>query len=318
LTRARSLLLAPFVLAGCLPEDTRPPPAEVTMTAAGSAFTTGSAGGALSADGFSISVRRFLVSIGQAELRDGTGADSSCNVYSTPSYTRVLDFTQVSAPVELGIAYATGECWFGFRVRPPNDLDLLGSGVDASDDEFLRTPGQAPDSMRAGVSVYLEGEATRDGESWHFAWPFRKRVRYTGCVSTRVDANERGGLELASGDRLALGVVLRAEALFGGGGSTPPRFEPFTLADTDADGEITLDELWNVGVEDFATSGLYVPASAGAGGGPAGSACFDQAGEPVVVATLGDYAYCALLPKVAEFEGAGDCNAVVGRDPNAD
>ncbi len=313
--RLRSLVLAPLLCAGCLPDDTRPPPAKVTITVTSSSLTTGDIPSSLTADGFAITIERFVVNLGEAEL--GGDADSSCNVYSNPSYTRIFDFKRLAAPATLGVAYATGECSFGFRIRPPDDTSLVGAGADASDDDFMRTRGADPDSTNVGIAVYVEGEAVRGDQTFHFAWPFRKSVRYADCAGRPDSTSDLGVLDLASGEQATLDIELHAEKLFQGDPSTPLHFEPFSLADTDGDGEITFDELWNVHVEDFATSGLYFAPSDGAGTS-APWRCFTQGGDPIVVATLGDFAYCALLPNIAAYEGAGSCSAITGRNPGND
>jgi hypothetical protein len=300
--RPRSLVLAPLLCAGCLPDDTRPPPAEVTITVAGSALTTGEIPSSLTADGFAVNIERFVVNLGEAEL--GVDAESSCNVYSNPSYTRLFDFKRLEAPATLGVAYATGECSFGFRVRAPDDTSIVDVGADASDDDFLRTPGSDPDSTNAGVAVYVEGDAVRGDQSFHFAWPFRKRIRYTTCVARDATGNDLGALELTNGQKTSIAIELHAEKLFQGDPSTPLHFEPFALADVDHDGEITFDELWNVSVADLGELGSLQPAP-----------CFTQDGDPLVVATLGDYAYCRLLPNIASYENSGSCSPVTGRNP---
>jgi hypothetical protein len=313
--RALSLLLAPLLVAGCLPEDTRPPPAEVTVTVASSPLTTGEIPSSLTADGFGITIERFLVNLGEAELGPDDG--TSCQVYSNPGYTRLFDFNRLEAPSTLGIAYATGECSVGFRVLPPDDSSIVDVGADASDDDFMRTPADDPDATNAGVSVYVEGEAVRNDQTFHFAWPFRKRIRYTGCIEHPGAPNDLGTLSLASGQKTTLELELHAEKLFQGDPTTPLHFEPFALADRDGDGEITFDELWSVGVEDFATSGLYVSPSAGPAALHA-SPCRRQNGDPSPIATLGDFVYCMLLPNIATYQGSGACSAVVGHDPGND
>jgi len=311
--RCLALALVPFAVAGCLPDDTRPPPAEVRITVAASSLTTGDIPSSLTADGFTISIERFVVNLGDAELGPDDG--TSCQVYSNPGYTRLFDFKRLAAPSTLGVAYATGECSFGFRIRSPDETSLVDVGANASDDDFMRTPGSDPDSTDAGISVYVEGEAVRDDRAFHFAWPFRKRIRFTGCIEHPGAADDLGVLDLTSGQRTTLDLEIHAEKLFQGDPSTPLHFEPFTLADADGDGEITFDELWNVGVADFATSGLYVSPKAGPGTLEPWP-CFTQDGNPIVIATLGDFAYCMLLPNVIGYEGAGSCSAVTGPGRN--
>lgn len=308
--------LVALAAAGCLPKDTRPPPAEVTVTASASTLTlNGGIPSSLTADGFDIVVNHFIVNLGQAEL--GQGDAPACDVYSNPDYTRTVDFTAPGSPHELGLAFATGECPFGFVVRPPNDSSVVEPGVDSSIDDFIRTAGSDPDSMNAGVSVYLEGVARRGDQSWSFAWAFRKRIAYSDCGAAESTGNSPNGLELSSGENTTVNLEVRAEALFQGEPGMPFHFAPYALADTDGDGEIGFDELWNVPIADFSGDGLYLEPPGGLGNFTA-HPCFTQDGDPVEIETLGDYAYCLLLPNVVAYEGSRSCSIVTGRKPSGD
>lgn len=314
MTRFRGLALLLLALGGCLPEDTRPPPAELTVTVSSSPLTTGGIPSTLTADGFELDFERVLVNLGEVEL--GDGPVSTCNVYSNPGYTRLFDFERLDAPSKLGIAYATGDCSFAFRVRAPETTSIDAVGVSAGDDAFMRTPGSDPDTDDAGVSVYIEGRARRAGQTFHFAWPFRKRIGYTNCAGSAAPADGAATLELAGEQKTSVDLQIQAEKLFQGDPTTGFHFEPFTLADTNGDGEISFDELWNVDVQDFATSGLYVPPkSVALTAIDTDWPCFDSNHQPIFIGTLGDYAYCSLLPQLASYADGGSCNTVTGRAP---
>ncbi len=309
--RAGLLLLVPCVLAGCLPDDTRPPPAELTITASSSELTLGGIPSAATADGYQIFFERFLVDLGEETL--GSDGDASCNEYSNPGYTRAFDFEQVSSPTELGIAFATGRCTFGFSVQSPNESSLAGHGLAPGDLDFMRTAGSDHDAANAGISVYVEGEAVRGEQVEHFAWPFRKRVQYDTCYLTDATTGEKQPLELTSGEHTSVNVEIHAEALFQGVPTDLLHFEPYAEADANGDGEITFDELW--GVPAFDGNALYVSPIDPVTHEPA-RPCYTREGDVIDITSLGDYAYCELLPKVARFEGNDSCMTVSGRQPS--
>lgn len=316
-----SALLVSLASGGCLPSDTRPPPAEVTVTASSSDFTLNDIPAAATTDGFEIVVERLLVNLGQAELGDGEGS-TACNEYSSPNYTRLFDFKRVSAPRELGIAFATGRCAFGYSVRFPNYATLLDVGATSEAATLMRTPGSDPDATDAGVSVYVEGTAVRGGETKHFAWPFRKRIGYADCGFVNDDTGAfSSGLSLASNEKTSINLEVHAEGLFQNGSGTPAPFQPYADADANGDGEITFDELWTVPLAAVVAAGfepppdvnvLPMPSDPPAPLDPAYS-CFDGNGNLIGIKTLGDYAYCELLPTLVRFEGDGACMVQIGR-----
>jgi len=314
-------LLVALASGGCLPSDSRPPPAEVTVTVSSSDFTLNDIPAAATADGFDIVVERLLVNVGQAALDDGDSSNA-CDEYSSPNYTRLFDFKRVSAPRELGIAFATGHCAFGYSVRFPNYATLLDAGATSEDAALMRTPGSDPDATDAGVSVYVEGVAVRGGETKHFAWPFRKRVGYADCAFFEDDGRAfRSGLSLASDEKTSINLEVHAEGLFQNHSGTPAHFQPYADADANGDGEITFDELWTVPLAAVIAAGfdapmdVSVPPPVSMAPAPIDPAhpCFDGDGNVIGIKTLGDYAYCELLPTLVRVEGNGACMVQIGR-----
>jgi hypothetical protein len=246
-------------------------------------------------DGWSIGYQRFLVSIGGASL-DG----KSCNGYSDARYGRVLD-VQNPDPQKLSISYALGQCDFGFRISNPSVDSLLGVGVTEADKTFMRTPGTDLYSLDQGVSIYVEGTATKGTTSKHFAWSFRQRVRYEKCA-VEVNGTPVQGLALAQREAVEVPIEMHGEALFQD--SLDPtgaklRFEPIAAADTtfgDNDGEVTLSELGKVKLSDVGSATTYVDADGGTSQWK----------------TLEDYLYLALFPAVARYRGDGTCTVSFG------
>jgi hypothetical protein len=316
------VLLAPLAWVGCLPTDTRPPPAEVTVTTSSSAFTLGDSADAVSADGYTLTFDLLLVSLGQVDVGNSEGV-SGCNEYSNPDYTRLFDFKQVTAPEELGLAYATGRCDFGFSVRFPDELTLIDVGATADEAILMRLPGSDRVSTDSGVSAYVEGTAVRGAVHEHFAWPFRKRIRYSGCEVPDDAGNLEAGLSLTSGGKAGVNLEVHAEALFQDPASASVLFEPFAQADANNDGEIDFDELWTVPIADVIAAGFEppppsdeLPPSQPVPGAPPPDpalSCYDADGNLITIATLGDYSYCKLLPNLVRYQGTGVCTTMAGR-----
>ena len=89
---------------------------------------------------------------------------------------------------------------------------------------------------RALPAQLLEGTATKGGEMVSFSWPFQTDTRYVDCASTA---------ELAEGDPKSQ-ITIHADHLFYDDlDSEEPNvaFDLVASADTDADGEVTPDEL---------------------------------------------------------------------------
>ena len=319
--RRFAALCAPFVAcAGCLPGDTRPPPAELTITASSSGLTLSNIPAAGTTDGFDIFVERLLVNVGQASLGSSEGS-TACNEYSNPDYTRLFDFKQVTAPREVGLAFATGRCAFGYSLRFPNYASVLDLGVTSDDATLMRTAGSDPDATDAGVTVYVEGVGVRGGRQAHFAWPFRKRVTYDDCGTFDESGGFTQGLSLSSSEKTSVNLEIHAEALFQSRSDTLAHFGPYAQADANNDGEISFNELWTVPIADVIAAGfdpppdVSVPPPPAVPGKPIDPAysCFDNDGNRIAITTLGDYAYCELLPALVRFEGTGACTITLGR-----
>ena len=300
---------------GCLPTDTRPPPAEVTLTASSSEQTR--TGIARTVDGYRIDFERLLIAVGQARIEDD-GPSTTCSEYSDANYTRLFDFAQVGQAEKVNLVYALGHCALTFTIRYPNLDAKLETGATDDDVEFMRTPGSDAYAMDAGVSVWVIGSATNGAGTKHFSWPFRERIGYAWCWVPGEDDTRVTGLTLESEGHVAVNVEMQAEALFRD--HVEPelaqlRFQPFADADANADGDITLDELDGIVLAELDPP--YVFPTEPNSNGRVPYFCADKEGNRVDVRTLGDYAYCALAPSIARFQGNGGCDVGTGR-PSGD
>lgn len=260
-------------LSSCLPGDTRPPPAHLLVT------VTTAEGGEVAAlrwgteDGWTITLDRVLLSVGNASL----GGDD-CNGYQGGSYGRILDMS-VREAQKLSIVFGLGACELAYQLRPPTGGFLLGAGVTEADRDVMRAEGSDAWVSSKGTSLYVEGNAVRADRVKTFAWSFREQLRFRECAlhGPALVANEVRTVELRA----------HPEALFERFEDEPGnvlRFDPFAEADdqSDRDGAITLDEL--------ARRAL-----------PGG-----------VHATLGELVYRGLLPRTLRIDEATGCSFEVG------
>lgn len=288
-------------VASCLPNDTRPTPGSVLVTAESDGVAAEGIPASATSDGWSISFDSVLVGLGSVSL-DG----DKCDTYSDANYGRIFDL-KTGGKQKVSILYAIGQCDVGFRASSPNSDTLLTQGVTDQDKTMMRTPGSDAFAQQSGMSIYVRGRAVLGDVTKTFEWPFRLRARYERC---RTGATR--GIDLRSKAAETLNLVLSPASLFADGldlGRAHLRFQVFADADTelgDDDGVVTLDEL------------ARVPA-ARAGFGGVGS----DGGVPVLDAgyvravthldagsqpTLADYVYLVLFPAMIRYEGDGMCS----------
>lgn len=291
----QSLGLLAAVFSGCLPKDTRPPPARVLFTASPSPETKAAALAQPTADGWQVAFDRVLVSVGRASL-DG----DKCSVYSEAGYSRVLNLIGAPDAAKVSESYALGTCDFGFGITNAGEEALLGAGTTEADKAFLRTAGTDHYGGPSGISLYVSGAAQKADRQLTFAWAFRGRVRYRDCQNS-VDGVVKRGLSLSREGDAAIDVTIHIEALFAeslGDPNAARRFEPIASADAlgNADGDVTLDELSKVPLSDLQRDMAYTEGAAGVG----------------AWLNLEDFVYLGAAPAVARFEETGKCTLQLG------
>jgi hypothetical protein len=280
---------------GCLPKDTRPPPSRVLFTASPGATAQADAPATETADGWSITFDRVLVSIGRVGL-DGDG----CSVYSDPDYGRVLSLLGAPSRQKISEAYALGSCDFEFAIGNASSDSLLGVGTTTDDFDLMRTAGTDRYNSARGISLLVSGRAKKAQQDLTFAWPFRGRARYAECENT-VDGVVQRGLSLAQDGDTTVDVALHPEALFAedvASYDSALRFDAIASADAlgNGDGEVSLEELSLVTLSDLQTGGQY------------------SEGEAPVIPwiSLEDFVYLGTAPQVARFQETGKCNLRLG------
>lgn len=276
---------AALLLVGCLPGDTRPPPALIHFAVEPSAAVTE---GVTTADGWHITFEKLLVGLGGAGV---DGREDLCNTYQNGGYERLFDFT-VPGKQKLSDVYGLGACDLRFRLRTPGSDALLGQGVTAQDLAFMRVEDGDAVIPTGQKSVYVHGRATREAVTKTFEWSFRMAFRLHDCPSSGAagDMDLATKVDLHGGDVLSLSLKVHGEELFRERprDESPLRFDAFAGADADGDQAITLDELLLApGPEPEADAGL----SAGDGGPP----------------SIGDVLYLVHLPRMVRLGDSGAC-----------
>jgi len=286
------LIASAVTVSSCLPADDRPPPGSLSLTVSPSTAVTD---GITTVDGWKLSFNRAVISIGRASL------GSDCVGYSNARYDRVLDVTQGEAQ-PLSILYGLGACDVRFGIEPPASDSLLGTGVNEALKTLMRTPMSDAYVQGGGITMVVDGQASAGGMTKKFHWQFLQPYRYEGCT-VELDGQAVGGVVLNGGDALSYDIAIAPERLFLDDieDTAQLRFAPFTNADDaggNGDGEITFDELAQVSIADARQFGPY---TAGAGG------------KGDMFASLLDYVYLALFPRVPRFRDTGSCTPSAGR-----
>lgn len=285
-----------LLLVGCLPGDTRPPPAVVHLTVEPSAGVTE---GVTTVDGWKISFEKLLLGIGDAGLRArGIGGrnmdDSACNGYSDAGYERLFDVT-VPGQQKLSDLFGLGTCGVRIRLRTPGSDALLGAGVNAQDLAFMRVEEADVNGAVAPRSVYVRGKASRGAVTKRFEWSFRTSFTLHGCTGPG-DMGFASDVVLANDRVLALPVVIRGEELFRDrlNDEGALRFDAIAAADADGDQAITLEELAKVAAPEPAPDTDGGPAAAD-GGAPSFADFLAQGLSPRMI-RLGDSGACVADP----------------------
>lgn len=284
------ILAAALLVEGCLPGDTRPPPAVIHLTVEPSPAVTE---GVTTVDGWHISFERLLIGIGDARLGprgDGTGYidESACTSYANAKYERLFDVT-MGGRQPLSDIYGIGTCGVGFAVDTPWGYTPLGAGVSAEDLAFMRDSAHKTIESKQPRTVYVRGKATRDATTKRFEWSFQPPLFLQGC-SGAGDVGFASDVVLSSGAVVQLPVVVHGEELFRErrDDDSPLRFDALAAADADGDQVITLDEL-------------------GSAVGPSAEADAGLTSEDGGAPSLADLLYQGLVLRMFRLNDSGPC-----------
>jgi hypothetical protein len=229
-----TLFVGAFVIAACLPGDLRPEPGHVYVSVESS---DAAVNGFVTEDGWTIHFERLLVGMGYTML----GGDD-CEVYGEAQYTELFDFT-VPGKQMLGEVYGLNACNLEFHVNPAY-FAYLGNGVTVADRAMIVDRNDLLANGFRAPSIYVRGNAIQGSVTKHFAWKFRGGYSFNECENP-MDGTINTSLQLQGSEELQPIVTFHPDELFRDNIETDAavRFDPLAAADTNSDGELSLEEV---------------------------------------------------------------------------
>lgn len=276
--RSRALLaaiVAALSLSACS-ESSSSIPGVVEVSVEGDDNVTSGVSSEAFEDGWAVKYSWYAVSLSGFEIRDTRGS-----VAGEASDSWVVELASGKFYALASLPNIPAQSWdrVSFTVRPPGS-GSAPLGVSATDAQQMAS---------AGVSVLVDGTATKSGATKHFRWGFSRSTQYDWCEAT-VGGKRVQGVVVAPGGVEAIDLIVHGEHLFYDDLQSHHavlRFDPIAAADGDGDGEITLDELAAVKLVEVAV-GTY------------------GTGSAVGVNTLGDF-ITAQAQSVVHYRGNGGC-----------
>ncbi|MCA9712534.1 MAG: hypothetical protein KDK70_42290 [Myxococcales bacterium] len=214
--RSAPLVVLALVASAC---STEPARTSLRITAWGEDYIEQGIPAEVLSDGWAISFDRFLVAIDAVDM-EGTPLPGAF----------VVDLTQPS----MGEGHALGEVLVPAEDHPHLSFEIHpvteAQAISASEDDRTQL-------LDEGLSMLVEGEATRGGETIGFSWGFATSTRYHEC---------HGAADLADDPDPSSQLTIHADHLFYDDlDSEEPNvaFDLVASADADGDGEVTPAEL---------------------------------------------------------------------------
>lgn len=237
-------------------------------------------------DGWVVKYDRFLVSVSAISI-----SASETKVVTTSATPQIFDAVAPQPTLLLSDIVRRAQQWdtFSFQIAPAVESATTPITLAATVTEPLR------DLMtKGGLSIYLEGKATKAAVTKTMKWGFTSDTTFGECEGEREGVKIKGIIiPPAGGD--AVDLVLRGDVLFSDNLTAPGvalRFDPFAAADADANGEVTTEELKATTLETARASGPY------------------DIGKQKDVADLGAFTNALTREILASFRAKGTCVAV--------
>jgi hypothetical protein len=177
------------------------------------------------ADGWSVDADKLVVHVSAMNV---SGADE---VLTASAADVFVDLTKSAPQTLLSASARKARVWerVDFEIGPA----ATGSEPTISGDV---AEGDVTRMQNDGVSILLEGSATRGDEKKTFSFALTTDTLWSQC---------EGGLVVPPNSSTPVDIVFRADLLFAANPDEPAvsLFQPFADADADADGTITAEEL---------------------------------------------------------------------------
>lgn len=175
------------------------------------------------ADGFSVTYTKFLIALSEV-----SAAEEDKSKAITASEMKIWDVTKAGPVTIVSKTVPSGDYTHtAYRISPATAAAVAGNADDA---DLQRMKDD-------GLSVYVEGTATDGTTAVTFAWGFDTDTTYDPCHSIGV---------LAADGKATIQLTIHGDhLLYDSAISDDPdlRFNDVALADTDADGIVTEEEL---------------------------------------------------------------------------
>lgn len=228
-------------------------------------------------DGWTITFDKFLVHIGHVTVADAEGTTGA-----KMDGTIVFDHKLPGVKPVFTAADLEARPWekVSFEIPVTGADAALSDGVTEEDKQLL---------LDSGASIYVIGSATKGADTKTFEWAFPVGTRFEDCKGER-DGKETPGALVTNGGTDQVQLTIHGDHLFYDDLQSPNaalRFDPIAAADSNADGEVTLEELSAVKLFDIDV-GTY---------GTGSAADIDDLGAFVT----------ALSQTVGHFRGEGEC-----------
>lgn len=181
------------------------------------------------ADGWGVVFDRFLVNVGGLAVAE----EGRAPVIEEPGF-RVFDLVAMDGPLTVVQAVVPAGAYVhaSYAIAPATSASVAANAA----------PADLQRMVAGGLSVLVEGRATKDAQTVAFSWGFTTATTYDPCHS---------GGEVADGGVATVQVTIHGDHLFYDDAvSEEPslRFADLALADADGDGTLTADEMSAYGI----------------------------------------------------------------------
>jgi hypothetical protein len=195
------------------------------------------------ADGWSARYTRFLVLLGDIRIADEEGEVAAEDPrfhlvdHVVPGVKRLGSFTELEAKAWTHVSYQTS---------PVSDRStiLVGSGATEADADFM---------VANGCHAYVEGSITDGNVTKTFRWCLGVPTLLDGCEG-EIDGKLTEGVVVTDGGEDQVELTIHGDHFFYDdlqAADASLRGQAIADADADADGEVTLDELAAVDLDDL-------------------------------------------------------------------
>jgi hypothetical protein len=181
------------------------------------------------ADGWTVQFSKVLVSLGALDVR---GADGAVAIESQGRWVADLHAGDASLPVFEGLAARRWER-FGYEIAAPDASTVTLGGVAQADVQAM---------IDGKFNYWIEGTATKGGDTYTFAWGLSNATRNTRCTNG-LDGTD--GVVIRSNTTTEAEITIHLDHLFWdtlGTEEASLRFDALAAA-AEADKEISLEDL---------------------------------------------------------------------------